>query len=64
MQEKAWLVYEPVCAQENYCKKAITAKNPSFARLFCSPQPGQTAAAGPWLLSGVKAEPGQAAEPR
>lgn len=48
--------------QDNYCRKAVIAKIPSFASLFWSPQLGQTKVAGPWLLPGVKAEPLKAAE--
>lgn len=39
------------------------AKTSLFSSFFGSPQLGQATGAGPWLLSGVKAEPVQVAEP-
>lgn len=51
-----------MCARK-LLQKGDNCKNSSVFKFFGPPQLGQATGAGPWLLSGVKAEPVQVAEP-
>lgn len=51
-----------MCARK-LLQQGDNGKNSSVFKLFGSPRLGQATGAGPWLLSGVKAEPVQVAEP-